>query len=144
MQSRLKNLVLDIAEQCRQWLDDLIDQEDAVSTSGYCAVASAHLFERLRAAGVEATISVYESDDGCHVFVISDDHVVDITADQFSEYKSVRVLFEHHRLCNTQWHGISRTFSTVAGLKKYQRRTGWPMDQMVRSRAIDRRAAELL
>lgn len=140
--------VRDLARESRQWVEQLNawdhdyrhDLRDWVaSTSGYCAIASADLHQRLKDAGCYAQIAMSNSDLGSHVFVLFEDHVIDVTADQFSEFCRQPVVIQHHRLMSdSQWHSIDELFDTVAELKRYQKKTGWPAFQTVRRKPLQR------
>ena len=147
MDNQTRLFIRDLARESRVWVEQLNawdhdyrdDPKDwVVDTSGYCAIASADLHQRLKDADCYAQIAMSNGYLGSHVFVLFDDHIIDITADQFSEFRERPLVFEHQRLlADSQWHSIDEIFDTVAALKRYQRKTGWPAHQTVRRRPID-------
>ena len=69
-------------------------------------------------------------DFGYHVFLVVGDYVVDITATQFYEYRSRRILILHRKEAEVHWfHQGDDIFETADDLRAHQIRTGWPKAQ---------------
>lgn len=104
--------------------------------SGWCAIASAQLWRELRANNIDAKLCMAQSWHGCHVFVIVDDHIVDITASQFLEYRITEVLIEHHKMMEHNWfHSMNLTFDKDLDLRAYQLANRWPSSQVAYAKA---------
>lgn len=130
--------IREIARSVRRWVENLAYHETCVEDhdlTGYCAIASGELFERLVEAGYKPEIRMARDNDdcSCHVFVVVDDYIVDVTATQFRPFTRTPVLISHERHLQEYWFYGSRirTFSSVAQLERDQRKDGWPSDQIV-------------
>lgn len=121
-----------IAEGVREWA-----VEKAVAASynpdnlcGWCAIASAELFTRLAAAGIDAEIHINNN----HTFVIADDNVVDVTATQFEAFDDTPVVIMHTKEVDEDIHWYytgTKIFRSVEKLHAYQVSTKWPKHQRV-------------
>jgi hypothetical protein len=133
MNKALRELVLLHAKRVRQWAVDTNNRRKSPSPSclnGWCAIASARLHRELAAAGVKSEIHMSGSDIGYHVYLVINDHIVDITATQFFEYRKVEVLILHIKEAEIHWfHQGQDIFETADELRAHQIRTGWPKDQ---------------
>jgi len=132
MQKDLRILVATIAREVRDW----VEQEDnkreypTKDLNGWCAIASAQLSRRLSREGVDHMLCIAEAGHGCHVFVIVEDHIVDVTATQFMEFERHPVVILHEREAALHWyHRVSQVFTKPGDLRKYQRKQGWPAEQ---------------
>ena len=104
----------------------------AADLAGWCAIGAGMLCKALIAAGYKAEIGMWEGESGeCHCYCIVDDHVVDVTATQFSEFVCERVVImrEVEAMEYGYYHTTNR-FKTVKDLRRYQKREGWPSDQL--------------
>lgn len=134
-------LVRSIARDVRYEIEDLAekrgvplarrwDGESNLDLCGWCAIASARLHKELKKSDIDSTICMYEGVDGSHVFLLVDDHVVDITATQFHQHRKTPVLIMHEREAEMYEHyQISKTFTTVKQLISDQKKNRWPVDQ---------------
>lgn len=119
--------VLEIAQRSRAWAERIGRTCFGMQLMGMCAIASAHLFRELTAAGYKARICA--NDQHCWVempFAL----VLDITATQFGKD---RVLIAHRsELDNTagQWTA-DYSFCTVQDLRAWQIKSGWRSFQIV-------------
>lgn len=100
--------------------------------TGWCAIASAELHKHLLIKGIKSVIHVHNDGFyGDHCFLVVDDHVVDITATQFREYKNVEVVIKHVKEAEVnEYHTTTKTFNTASDLRVYQKRSGWPSRQI--------------
>lgn len=117
--------ILKLAECTRSWaelarLKTRSEGHFSADLCGMCAIASAHLHEVLKNAGVKTTI-VANYD---HVFLMIDDMVLDITATQFGDYP--KVLYRRHSELSEFWRR-DREFETVQALCQYV--WNWPEHQ---------------
>jgi len=124
---------LNVALEARSWAeyeaDKIGDMNDGLS--GWCAIASAELHNRLRKVGIPAHIHMAQLDNSCHVFVVVDDHVVDVTASQFHKFKNETVLVKHHRELESHWFYSTRhVFNSAKALRKHQIKENWDKDQI--------------
>jgi hypothetical protein len=67
------------------------------------------------------------------VFVVVDDHVIDITATQFTEFKDIPVLIMHHREAQVyKFYNTTHVIEDDRKLVKLQKRQGWRFDQIAK------------
>lgn len=100
---------------------------------GLCAIASAKLFVALEAEGIKSEIAVYRRDNGfSHVFLIVDDHVVDITATQFVRFCTNPVVILHEREADVhEFYRYNYKYSGVKSLRMHQKKHNWSSAQTV-------------
>lgn len=80
--------------------------------------------------GITAELRVHDGDQGSHVFLAVDDHVLDITATQFGLKP---VVYMHERLASRHhFYDYCHVCATPADLQQHQRAAGWPLDQIAR------------
>lgn len=123
-----------IARQVRRWAKMNAKREDYSPDDlmGWCARASAELFLRLKDAGIKSEIHLHEGWPS-HCFIVVDDHIVDVTATQFAEFKNKAVVILHQREAESyDFYQTHKVFDDVKKLHKLQRKTNWPMSQTVR------------
>lgn len=120
-----------IAFDVRYWAEGRDELGDG-SLLGWCARASAELFKRLLAEGIVSEIHAWEIEEGSsHVFLVVDEHIVDVTASQFWEFKNDEVLIMHHKeaLAWKYFH-TKQVFHTPEALRAWQKKTRWPSHQL--------------
>lgn len=122
----------DIAQGVREWTERRREAPDDLC--GYCAIAAAELHKRLNAAGIDALLHVamHSNESDAHVFVTVDDHIVDVTATQFSQFAHDPVVILHEKEAQHWFHTSYESFDTVAELRRHQVKTGWPQNQIAR------------
>jgi hypothetical protein len=121
-----------IATDVRNWVQEKADRSNYNPNDlmGWCAIAAAELHKRLIQAGFNSEIRMW-NDFGCHCYCVVDDHVVDVTATQFDEYKNVPVLITHCKEAEVHmYHRGSLVFATPDELRTYQQKTRWPSQQI--------------
>lgn len=125
--------VHEIALEARSWVEyeaDKINDGDN-GLSGWCAIASGELHKRLRRAGIGAEIHMAQVNSSCHVFVVVDDYVVDITATQFYHFRSETVLIKHVRELAHHWfYRAVDVFMSAKELRRNQIKGGWEKAQI--------------
>jgi hypothetical protein len=124
--------IREVAQEVREWAETLKGVR-LTELCGYCAIASAELYKRLKRQGIGAEICVaHAPTNACsHVFLIVEDQVVDVTATQFPEFHYERVVIMHEREAQQHWfYCPEETFFSVAALRRYQAKTGWPQYQI--------------
>jgi hypothetical protein len=125
--------IRNIAQEVREWAEAQDPLYSKHTLCGFCAIASSELHKRLKVAGIEAEMHMSEDDVGAHVFVITADHVVDVTATQFPEFRYEPIVILHEREAQQYWfYNAHQQFSTPAELRRYQVRAKWPQDQIAR------------
>ena len=125
--------VQSIALEVRAWTEAAAAQKGEIRTdlNGWCAIASGELHKRLVKAKVRAELHMALDEIGCHVYVVVEDHVVDVTATQFREFKHDPVVIKHHKEIEHIWfYQSGEVFHSAKDLRKYQLREGWPNDQV--------------
>lgn len=137
MDKDLYNRVLPVAQKVREWTQKQADRKSyyAHSLMGWCAIASAQLFRELKKAGVDSTIHLYDGEDGCHCFIVVDNHVIDVTATQFDEFVDKQiVILPKSKAEKYYFYKTTETFNLPTALRDYQLDTDWPRDQIARTR----------
>ena len=117
----------DLALEVRDWAEVLAaEQERSRDLCGYCAIASAELHKRLSKEGIFAELVVAETDLFAHVFVLIEDHVLDVTATQFSEFRNQPVVLLHSKEAEQyDFYRPIEIFGTAKDLRKWQKKIGW-------------------
>lgn len=96
-----------------------------------CAIVSTTVSKALAKASIDHMIAYAEDDGMCHVFIIVDHMLLDLTATQFSTV--------HDRIVFRKWKGTreyewywkpAMTFMTVDELIATQVREDWPREQI--------------
>ncbi len=134
MDQRTRELVLKAAQEVRAQAEELPDEDPRIGTdlNGACAIASAWLLDQLKELGIEAKVMLWE---GGHAYVVVDEHVVDVTATQFPEFRQVPILIMHEREAEAFIYynpDEAEAFETAVSLQEHQRDTRWPKSQIVR------------
>lgn len=134
-----QDLVRSIAESVRFWAEGravgTIGEEDL---SGWCAIASAELWRQLDREGIAAEIHCWVSpvdQESAHVYLVVDDHIVDVTATQFSRMRNIPVYIEHIKEAERyDWYQSQEVFKTPEELIRYQKKTRWTVSQIAWSK----------
>lgn len=124
-----------IASDVRKWAEAEAVKTDsyaADSLCGWCAIAAGELWNRLHKRGIEADICVSINRRlGSHCFLLVDDHVLDVTATQFKEFKNRKVVIMHSKEAEVfEMYRVLETFGTSKQLRLYQNKRRWPSDQV--------------
>jgi hypothetical protein len=134
MNRMLHDTVAAIANGTRTWVEAKAFRSDynPDDLQGWCAIASAELQRRLNIEGIEAKIHMWVSSwQECHCFVVVEDHVIDVTATQFKEFRNQPVLIMHIKEAEVyEMYSTSEVFSTASELRRYQKRERWPSNQI--------------
>ena len=127
--------VHEIALEVRSWCEKEADKAGRPdSLMGYCAIASAELFRRLEKAGIFAEIHMQTGFDGSHVYLVVEDHVVDVTATQFGEFRYQPVVIIHYKEAEQHYfYQSDEIFGTPKDLRKFQARAKWPNNQIAKA-----------
>jgi hypothetical protein len=132
MNTSLQSNVEAIATNVRYWTEGRADNQHNDLT-GWCARASAELFKQLKAEGIDAEIHAWVSPHTgqSHVFLMVDDHIVDVTATQYRELRNVPVVIMHQREAEAyEFYQTMHTFKAVGSLILWQKKTRWPKGQI--------------
>ncbi len=124
-----------IALEVRSWVEaaaTAAGESEYTVLNGWCAIASCELHKRLVKSGIgQAELHLAQDGSSCHIFVMVDDHIVDVTATQFREFRYDAVVICHHREIEHHWYyTTSKIFTSGKDLRKDQLRTGWPSSQI--------------
>lgn len=138
MNKSLAVKVHSIAEEVRHWADELARKrgyEEYFDLNGFCAIASAELFKRLKENGIRAELHLATGNMGSHVYVVCEDHVIDVTATQFIEFRNRYIVIVHTKEVEEHWfYRGEYVFDDPRKLRKAQIEWEWPQDQVVLSR----------
>ena len=100
--------------------------------SGWCAIASARLWKELQAKGINAEIHLSQEGYCAHVFLVVDDHVVDVTATQFRPFTHQPLVIKHLEEAEVHWfYNANKKFDHIVKLREDQVTNGWPVHQTV-------------
>ena len=130
MDKALRDTVTAIALDVRYWAED---RAKYACLSGMCAIASAELHRRLAEVGIASEIHVWywHYDESAHVYCVVDDFVVDVTATQFKEFRNRPVVIMHTREAEVYtYYQTQEVFKDAGSLRKMQKRTKWPAEQV--------------
>lgn len=126
------SIVAELAGRVRKRVEREATRPDL---AGYCAIASAELYRKLQKYGIEdlqLAMWVNDYDDHAHVFLLWNEHVVDVTATQFGYSNigevEIRPLKEAMNMI-PQWQPL-HTFDSPAELRRNQLENGWPENQV--------------
>lgn len=126
------NIVAELAARVRKWIEHKASRPDLI---GYCAIASAELYRKLQKYGIEdlqLAMWVDDYNNTAHVFLLWNEHVVDITATQFGHNNigevEIRPLKEAMNTLQ-EWQPMY-TFDSPAELRHDQLKNGWPDSQV--------------
>lgn len=132
MDKNLKETLVSLAEEVRQWAERRARPGDE-DLNGWCAKASAQLFRTLQEKNIPAEIHMWSwhNDESAHVFVVVEDHVVDVTATQFGPFRNKPIVIMHKREAEAhEFYRTERVFASADELRKHQKKTRWPNDQV--------------
>lgn len=119
------NVVRALASEVRQWAEKIKKEEPKLGydegLGGLCARSSARLLTVLHKYNFDAV--AYSNN--CHVFVILDKHVVDVTATQFARQYD-KVVIEKVQNCTQSWWRREFIHYDGRSLRTHQLRSGWP------------------
>ena len=130
MKQTLRDNVLGVATDVRYWAEG---RAEALDLNGWCAIASAELFKKLKQQDIPAEIHYSLDDDGesCHVYLLVDDHIVDVTATQFRQFKEQPIVIMHAKSAEVyDFYKTYQVFHSVEALRKYQKKQRWPAEQV--------------
>lgn len=133
MDKLTKGTVTGIALATRIWVEERAQRANynAHDLCGWCAIASAELHKRLEEQGIAAEIHMWQNETRwAHCFVVVDEHVVDITATQFRQFKDQNLVIMHVREAEAfEMYRTVKTFSCGSALRRHQKRDKWPSEQ---------------
>ncbi len=115
--------VKQIANQARRWA---MLNSKSMYLNGMCAIASCHLFNELKKAGIDSRIAINDQ----HCFLIVDNYIVDVTASQF-DLPCVFIKHLDDAECEHDFFIVENEFDSIADLYQYQIDEGWPLEQLV-------------
>lgn len=121
-----KKSVLKVANQVRRWYDkgDLTNSLDCK-----CAIVSASLSVALHRKGIKHRIH-YAGDGWCHVFVVVDGYLLDLTAKQFDDDLEP-IVFRRLKKREREWYWkTTHTFANAKELVSFQHDMNWPKSQI--------------
>ena len=133
MNKKLETLVLEIAHDVRQWTErkDKKRSEPTKNLCGWCAIAAGKLYRQLCEEGIPSYLAMSQTGWGCHVFNIVDDHVLDVTATQFSEFANQRVVLLHEKEAEAyEFYQVEQLFGCNRELRRAQLNAKWPRSQV--------------
>jgi len=133
MDRHTRDIVTAIATDVRHWAEEQAYWGEKDNLTGWCAKASAELWRRLKKVGIASEIHQWtlEEDGSSHVYVVVEDHVVDVTASQFKQFKNTRLVIMHCREAEVYaFYQTREIFKCVDFFRKKQKKDRWPQDQI--------------
>jgi hypothetical protein len=127
------HLIRSISLQVRQWCEDRdqLEKHPTNNLGGWCAICSAHLWRELQRKGIQAVIGITQKQWYSHCYVVVDDHVIDVTASQFKQFRDVSIVILHEREAAIyEFYNTTQTFSDARALRKWQKKNRWPSEQV--------------
>lgn len=132
-----RDRILNIAQRVRNWCQEKAEwsEYNADDLNGWCAIAAAQLHRELAKRDIKSDIHMYDQYGDCHVFVVVDDHVIDVTATQFREFRHKPVVLLHQKEAdNYRFYRSDRVFNSVQALRAHQYADGWNSRQIAYER----------
>lgn len=150
MNLHMRDTLLTIAQDCRFTIEGEADRDPLKSMvnpaglGGWCAISSAQMFRMLQQESIDSEIHMWvcPKTGQSHVFTVVEDHILDVTASQFSIFRNQPICLIHQREIHPKHHWFWNTveiFSTPEDLIRAQKRNKWPKDQIARNALIVRR-----
>ena len=133
MKPELKSKVLPIAKRVRTWTEKKAERAhyNAHNLCGWCAISAAQLFRELRREGIDAELHYVSG----HCFVSVDDHIVDVTATQFTKFEQIEINIMHHKEAGDYWYyQTEETFDNPTKLRDHQIKNRWPKREICYTR----------
>jgi hypothetical protein len=133
MDKNLRDIVMAEAMDVRYWAEARATFGDADDLNGWCARASAELHRRLVKKGIASEIHMWwwDEDESAHVYCVVEDHIVDVTASQFHQFRNVPVVILHCREAEVyDFYQTKEVFKCADKLRKFQKKTKWPPEQV--------------
>jgi hypothetical protein len=135
MDQNLLDTVRATAESVRFWAEGRAEGTyKEGDLNGMCAIASAELWRQLNREGIAAEIHAWlcpMDKQSAHVYLVVEDHVVDVTCTQFSKMRNIPVFIEHVREAERfDWYHSQEVFPSPAELIRWQKKGRWPADQV--------------
>lgn len=137
MNRTTKDILHTEATEVRHWAERrATGTKNEKDLNGWCARASAELWRKLNAVHPELNpkICMAEGMLGAHVYIKIDDHIVDVTATQFPEFRYEPIVIEHEKELQHWFYETSKTFDSPTELLKDQKKHKWPKNQLAFSR----------
>jgi hypothetical protein len=131
MKKHLRDIVATLAQDVRYWAEGKAG-EGYDDLNGWCAKCSAKLHHRLRDAGIESKIHMSSNEWGSHVYLVVDDHIVDVTATQFGRFPAVMIKHQKE-MDEHEFFQTTDTFNSVNELREFQKKNKWPTSQIAYS-----------
>ena len=133
------DLVRCTAEAVRYWAEGrAVGTEGEEDLSGWCAIATAELWRQLTTIGFRPELHAWicpQDKESAHVFLVVDDHVVDITATQFSKMRNIPIYIEHTKEAERWEHyQTQEVFTSPEDLIRWQKKGKWPGEQVAWSK----------
>lgn len=119
-----------IAGHVRQWA---LDQAGVYEQDlcGWCGICSAEIWRQLRAEDIIAKIHMHVGPGLSHVFVVVEDHIVDVTATQFHEFGNKHIVIMPEFMGKSfDFYDTVEIFNSAEDLRRYQIRAKWPKLQI--------------
>jgi hypothetical protein len=97
-----------------------------------CAIASAKLFKVLNENKIEAKLAVCHYPDGGHCFLVFNDHIIDITATQFSKHNKPIEIVPIKMVNNIEYWDLkdAKIFTDLNSFVKFLKRNSWDDEQI--------------
>jgi len=131
MDKSLHDTIAVIAQGVRYWAEAKSNRYDL---NGWCAKCSAELYRRLKRAGISSEIHMSSNEWGSHVYLVVEDHIVCVTATQFSSFYP-DVMIQHQReMDGEEFFTTTETFKNPEELRELQKKNKWPSYQIAYSR----------
>jgi len=131
MDKSLHDTISAIAQGVRYWAEAKSNRDDL---SGWCAKCSAELHRRLEKEGIYAEIHLCDTEWGSHVYLVVEDHIVDVTATQFSSFYPDVMIRHQREMDGEEFFTTTETFKSVDKLRELQKKNKWPSYQIAYSR----------
>lgn len=130
-----KSLTLDhiraIAEEVRYWAEKRAGKTNQ-ELCGWCAKATAELWQRIKAENPNQEMEIWmHTNYWCsHIYLVVEDHIVDVTATQFGVMDTVYIIHEKEVPPEFDYYDRTQKFESPKSLILHQKKTRWPNEQV--------------
>jgi hypothetical protein len=118
----------------RSWIEENLISKFEWDFCGACAWASTYIQHRLLQEGIAARVAISKFEGGHHAFVLTDQHLIDVTATQFSPYVTSYlpevIVMERRKTREFFWENVIALLKTPNEVVEYTKRQVWPESQI--------------
>lgn len=130
------SLISEIASQGRFWIESQFSEVFTDEYEGACAWASTYILKRLQEQNINAYVAISQLNNkgGQHAFVVTDNHIVDVTATQFQDridkFLPPIIVVDKKKAREFFWHDVISRLHTPQAVVDFTLEPEWPEEQI--------------